>query len=182
MPRRSFAVLSLLLLGLVGGCNNPLEAGRPAMLGPAEMRINPTFTRLTTNGLRADVELTDAFDDATKGGGAITFELFEYEARDTDVLGDRIGEPARYDLSTIGAQRAHWQSVVRTYRFDLPWPDLRERQAYVLVATYVPQASGPVDGSAETAADPEAGRLFDRLVIQPPAPVESDELAPATTG
>lgn len=158
---------SLLICAIGGlsasGCRPPLPSGdRPAMFEPVELRINPTFTRLrsfdsdaTPDGIEADVELRDEFRDSAKGGGAIYFELFHYIPEGPDVRGDQIGGPARYDLSTVEAQRQHWQNIVRSYRFRLPWRDLDPTERYVLSATYQP---GPDDGGE---------RLFDQLVILP---------------
>ena len=130
------------------------------MFEPASLRINPTFTRLTKGqeaGERvdADVELADALGDSAKGGGGIYFELFQYRPRGVDVRGDRVGEPAYYDLSTQDAQKQYWQNVSRTYRFRLPWPELDAKGGYVLSATYEPL---PGQGGE---------RLFDRLVLRP---------------
>lgn len=132
------------------------------MLEPATMRINPTFTRfrsfdanLDPDGIEADIELRDEFGDATKGGGNIYFELYEYAPAGADVRGELIGAPARFSLSTVGDQREHWQNIVRSYRFRLPWTELDPAERYVLTATYLP-------------GEGRAGeRLFDRLVILP---------------
>jgi len=156
---------SVFICGLLSGCmGGGTTASRPAMFEPTQMRINPTFTRFrsfdgegSARGIEADVELRDGFDDATKGAGAIYFELFEYLPQGADARGARVGEPARYDLSTIGAQQRYWQNIVRTYRFRLPWQGLDPQQRYVLSATYLPP-----EGSA-------GERLFDRLVILPVA-------------
>ena len=137
---------SVFICGLLSGCiGGGAIANRPAMFEPTQMRINPTFTRFrsvdgegSAQGIEADVELRDPFDDATKGAGAIYFELFEYVPQGADARGPRLGEPARYDLSTIGAQQRHWQNIVRTYRFDLPWQGVDPTQRYVLSATYLP--------------------------------------------
>ncbi len=145
------------------GClGNGLRGSRPAMFEPSQMRINPTFTRfrsfgadLAIDGIEADIELRDEFGDATKGGGIIYFELHEYVPEGADVRGEQIGEAAGFNLSSVDAQRRHWQNVVRTYRFRLPWQDLDPTDRYVLSATYLPR-----EGSA-------GERLFDRLVILP---------------
>ena len=155
---------SVFICGLLSGCGTGggLRGNRPAMFEPAEIRINPTFTRfrsfdndLTPDGVEADVELRDEFDDATKGGGHVYFELYAYVPEGADVRGEQVGQAVRYDLSTVGAQREHWQNVVRTYRFRLPWQDLDPTERYVLTATYLP---GEGAGGE---------RLFDRLVILP---------------
>ena len=73
-----------------------------------------------------------------------------------DVRGNQVGDgPEFFDLSTAEAQRRHWQNVVRTYRFRLPFGGLEPRGRYVLSATYQPG-----EGQAGT-------RLFDRLVVLP---------------
>ena len=143
------------------GCATDAKQGeRPAMFQPAAMRINPTFTRLRRGEDRqerveTDVELADAFGDATKGAGGIYFELFKYRPDGADVRGTPIGEPAFYDLSTDDAQRQHWQNVIRTYRFRLPFDGLNTGGRYVLSATYQPR---PGQGGE---------RLFDRFVVLP---------------
>ncbi len=167
-PRLS---LSLLMVSMgfcvLSGCMGRAGSVRPIMLGPARMQINPTFTRLSATGLQADIELEDAFGDPAKGGGAITFELFEYAASGTDIRGERIGVPVRFDLSTPEAQRAHWQPVVRTYRFELPWGSLSRRVPYLLMATYDPTAEAVGDTFNSIATTQPAQRLFDRHIIQP---------------
>lgn len=162
---KHFSVLyvSVFLCGFHAGCGIGGPRGnRPAIFEPAQMRINPTFTRFrsfdgdqTPDGIEADVELRDEFDDATKGGGFVYFELYGYDPQGADVRGEQVGEPVRYDLSTVDAQRDHWQNVVRTYRFRLPWQDLDPTERYVLAVTYLPGAGAGGE------------RLFDRLVILP---------------
>ena len=132
------------------------------MFEPVELRINPTFTRFRSFdadtrplGIEADVELRDEFRDPTKGGGSIYFELYRYIPEGPDVRGEQIGQPARYDLSTVAAQREHWQNIVRSYRFRLPWHDLDPAERYVLSATYEPRT------------EDRGERLFDQLVILP---------------
>jgi hypothetical protein len=161
---RALVVLICAIWSLAGpACRRTALPGhRPAMFEPVEMRINPTFTRfrsfdadLSPDGIEADVELRDEFGDATKGGGSIYFELYQYVPQGADVRGEQIGGPARYDLSTVGAQREYWQNIVRSYRFRLPWRDLDVTERYVLTATYLPPAAS------------RGERIFDRLVILP---------------
>ena len=143
------------------GCRPPLPSGdRPAMFEPVELRINPTFTRFRSfdadtshDGIEADVELRDEFRDSTKGGGLIYFELYHYIPAGPDVRGPQIGGPAGFDLSTVAAQREHWQNIVRSYRFRLPWRDLDPTERYVLSATYGPRE------------EHRGERLFDQIVI-----------------
>ncbi|MEL7239132.1 MAG: hypothetical protein AAGK78_09735, partial [Planctomycetota bacterium] len=122
----------LLLLILPVACATPRDpVTREAAFGPAEMRINQTFTRMrdtdgdgTPDRVEANIELIDAYGDATKGSGVVSFDLFQYATGGTDVLGQRVGSPQLYDLGTSEQQSEHWQSVVRTYRFRLPWTGL----------------------------------------------------------
>lgn len=168
-PRTIFLLclcLTLFICGQSTGCANPLTDRRPAIFGPAAVRINPTFTRLQSfdndgeiDGIEADLELRDEFGDATKGGGEIFFELFAYDPQGPDVRGEPIGEPIRFDLSSVGAQRRHWQNVIRSYRFQLRYDDLNPGAAYVLTATWQPQATGRNGGTGR--------RLQDRLVVTP---------------
>ena len=144
--------LPLLLLLVACGCAG--EAGRPraAMFGPAEMRLNPTFTRVTDAGrVRADLELRDAAGDLTKGAGRVTFALHDYDADGpADILGDPRGGPASYELADAAAQGRHWQSALRTYRFRLPFGELPPGERFVLLATY---------------DEPGGGRLADRVLL-----------------
>ena len=158
------SVLICAICGLSGlACTTPRLGGdRPAMFEPVQMRINPTFTRFRSfdanqdpDGVEADVELRDEFGDATKGAGFVYFELYDYVPEGADVRGPQVGEAVRYDLSSVEAQRQHWQNVVRTYRFRLPWRELDPQRRYVLSATYLPGESSAGE------------RLFDRLVILP---------------
>lgn len=169
LPVPCFLLLASLLIGGPNlGCANPLTDRRPAMFGPTTLRINPTFTRLQrfdsngeVDGIEADVEFRDDFGDATKAAGIIFFELFTYEPQGPDVRGEAVGEPIRFDLSSMGAQRRHWQNVIRSYRFQLRFDDLEPSASYVLSATWQPRPAGPGEGGG-------AGkRLVDRLVVAP---------------
>ena len=143
----------LVLLIFLAGCAP--DAGRPraAMFGPAEMRLNPTFTRMTGSGVRAHLELLDSAGDLTKGAGRATFEVFEYGEGQADVQGEPAARPRVFELGDAEAQAEHWQAVVRTYRFRLPL-DAEPGRRYLLLATYEPVGEG-------------SGRLFDRVVLQP---------------
>ena len=155
----------ILVAILVAGCGPTRPTVREAAFGPAQMRINETFTRLrdADGDERADfvevnVELLDAYGDATKGGGTLSLDLHEYAAAGTDVRGERVGESQTYDLAGVEAQRRHWQPVVRLYRFRLPQEV--EEGRYLLSAVYRPSV-------AETEAGEQGTRrLFDRLVVQ----------------
>lgn len=154
MPRRAVLLCWGIgfLLALVG-CAGERGTVRPAMLGPATMRLNPTFTRVQTGGVTADVELLDSFGDSVKGGGRLTFVLSEYRPQAGEVRGAAVGRPAQYDLDGRAAQEEHWVGVTDSYRFSLPWARLEARRAYVLEATY--DAGG------------DAERQFDRLILRP---------------
>ena len=147
----------LVLVGLaLAGCAGPAGSERAAMLGPASLRINPTFTRPADGAVQADVELIDAFGDPTKGAGTLTLALFEYDAEGAAVKGDAAGEPRQYDLATDVGQRRHWQAVVRTYRASYPLGNLDASRPYVLRAIFTPTR-------------PDSPRLFDELVLRPRA-------------
>ena len=162
--RRTLLLLMLFLLPL--GCVDARRAiSRDAAFGPARMRINDTFTRLRdSNGddkpdqLEANVELIDAFGDATKGAGIMRFDLYDYAPEGTDFVGEPVGSTQTYDLSTGLEQSRYWQSVVRTYRFRLPW-QLAGDQRYVLSVVYEPG-----EAERETLTD-EPRRLYDRIVV-----------------
>ncbi len=154
MPGRlmSFCCGIGLALGLVG-CAGERGSPRPALLGPAEMRLNPTFTRIQTGGVTADVELLDAFGDAVKGGGRMTFVLHEYRPRGDDVRGGRVGSAARFALDGREQQIDYWSGITQSYRFELPWARLDADRTYVLEATY--------------AAGEGVERQFDRVILRP---------------
>lgn len=159
--------LLLIVLVVPFACATPRNpVAREAAFGPAELRINQTFTRMRdTNGddtpdrVEANIELIDAYGDATKGSGIVSFDLFEYATGGTDVQGPRVGSPQLYDLGTSEQQSEHWQSVVRTYRFRLPWTELDGEQRYVLSAVYRPSANETETG------EQSQRRLYDRLIV-----------------
>lgn len=171
-------VVLTMVVGMVAGCRTQRDDRRPAFFTPQALRINPTFTRLADlsgrgqlSGVEADIELRDQFDDSTKGAGEIYFELHAYRPFGPDIRGDQVGDVVRFDLSTVAAQRQHWQ-VIGTYRFRLPFGRLEPERSYVLSATYTPSIE----------ESPQARRLFDRLIITPPRvrePVEDDPEEPA---
>ena len=157
---------SVIVCGHLLGCANQPRVSRSAMFEPAEMRINPTFSRFKSfdaddvpDGIEADLELRDRFGDPTKAAGDVYFELFRYQPTGSDVRGEQVGRAIVFKLGTAAAQQLHWQNVIRTYRFQLPWGDLDPRGSYVLSATY-----GPPPPAAGEAGAP---RLFDRLVVAP---------------
>ena len=159
-------LLFVLLMTAAAGCVDPRRAiTREAAFGPARLRINDTFTRLrdsngdeTPDQLEANIELIDAFGDATKGAGIMRFDLYDYAPEGTDFVGEPVGSTQTYDLSTGLEQSRYWQSVVRTYRFRLPW-QLAGDQRYVLSVVYEPG-----EAERETLTD-EPRRLYDRIVV-----------------
>ena len=165
---RSVRLLLVVVMILVGvcGCVDPRRAvTREAAFGPAELRINDSFSRLrdasgdgTPDQLEASVELLDAFGDATKGAGTFSFEVFEYEVGDVDIRGTRLGETRTFALDAGAEQQRYWQPVLRSYLFRLPL-DVEPGQRLVLSASYQPSA-----GEMATTSD-KAERLFDRLVV-----------------
>jgi len=151
----------LMLCALAGfGCESPASPSPPVdLFAPTAMRVHPIFTQIANwthspkpDGIEAQLEFTDQFDDPTKASGRALFELFDYRKDSPDPRGKRLGW-WKGSLETPAEQRQRWNKTLRTYRFQLDYPAVSPSQAYVLVATF--ELSG-------------GGRFFSSIVL--PAP------------
>ncbi len=144
--RSSATAAAVGLAVLIGaGC----EADRPAapaasvdLFVPKEMRIHPIFTQVADldgagkpDGIKAQLEFDDPFDDPTKASGQVLFELFDY-IRQAPFTGKRVGGPWVASLATPAEQRDKWNKTLRTYLFPLSYPAISTTQDYVLTATF----------------------------------------------
>jgi len=127
------------------------------MFVPTGMRIHPIFTQVEDwtgdgkpDGVEAQLEFHDQFDDPTKASGAVLFELFEYRKFSPDPRGKRVAGPWTMSLASLAEQRDRWNTTLRTYRFQLDDPGISTGQSYVLSAVF--ESSG-------------GGRFFDRIVL-----------------
>jgi hypothetical protein len=168
MNARVSASLFLLCAFTGFGC----EEGRSAstqpvdLFAPTGMRVHPIFTQIadwTTHsgkpdGVEAQLEFTDQFGDPTKASGRVLFELFEYRRDSPDPRGKRLGRWVGL-LDTPAEQRERWNTTLRTYRFQLDYPNVSPSEAYVLSAIF--ELSG-------------GGRFFDSIVL-PGRPDEKPE-------
>jgi hypothetical protein len=154
-----------LLLILVTGCASaPVERDNAEVLmfGPTRMRLHPIFTQVKdwtgdniADGIEAEVEFQDQFDDPTKAAGKIMFELYAYRQGFPDPRGDRIVNPWVGSLLTLQQQREHWNRTSRTYSFQLAMPGISLKRTYVLTAMFE-------NGNGR--------RFFSRLILNPQQP------------
>lgn len=174
-PGRCAAVLPLLLSALAS-CETkyPPSEADARLFGAKSMRIHPTFTRVKDwtgdgkpDGIEAVVELQDEFGEPTRGTGSLMFELYTYQPTHPDPRGRRVPEVWVRPIMNRQEQVAHWSRALRAYSFRIPFDPGRTR--YVLAATF----ERPND----------QGRLFDQIVLEPPAPERniSPATAPAAT-
>lgn len=91
--------------------------------------------------LHARVELVDAMGDSLKAAGQFRLELFA-----SDEMGRTVGRRLyqwQIDISTLEAQREHYDSVTRAYLFRLRLDDPRPpSQPTLLRATFMPADRG----------------------------------------
>ena len=141
---RRFAPCLLLIL-LTGCTSNPLERddAEIRMFGPTHMRLHPIFTQVKNwsgdnapDGIEAEVEFQDQFDDPTKAAGKVMFELFAYRQGYPDPRGERIVNPWVGSLLTLQQQREHWNRTSRTYSFQLAMPGISLKRSYVLTGMF----------------------------------------------
>jgi len=150
----------MLLLSMTIGCSaNRATPGTIDMFAPTGMRIHPIFTQVADldkdgkpDGIEAQLEFQDQFGDPTKASGQVLFELFDYRRNSPDPRGTRVGGPWMESLAGLDEQHARWNTTLRTYRFDLSYPNIRNDQPYVLTAIFE-LTSG--------------GRFFDQIVLTP---------------
>jgi len=160
--------VALLSLALLAGtaCTSSQQIARPAEFGPTTLRIHPTFTQVkdwtgdsVPDGVEAVVELLDTFGEPIRGNGTLLFELWGYKKYDPDPLGKRVGGPWQGLLLTRQEQEMQWSPALRAYTFQLAKLNIDEGREFVLTASF--EAAGGADS-------PGGGRLFDRLIIEPP--------------
>ena len=136
------------------------------MFGPVSVRVHPTFTQVKDwtgdgkpDGVEAVVELRDEFDEPTRGAGTLLFELHGYRRDHPEPAGTRLAEPWTGSLTTKEDQPKHWSPALRAYTFQLPYPQVAGGQTYVLRVTFESVGGATREGG---------GRLFDRLILEPP--------------
>ncbi len=135
------------------------SAGRSTvdMFAPTGMRIHPIFTQIVdwnkdgkSDGIEAQLEFQDQFGDPTKASGRVLFELFDYRRNSPDPRGLRVAGPWVGSLATLDEQHERWNTTLRTYRFQLNYPEIRGERSYVLTAIF--ELAG-------------GGRFFDRVIL-----------------
>src|SRR4051812_12404338 len=166
-PARALPLLLLCCLGW--GCESSPTIAREEAFGPSEVRLHPTFTQVKDwtgdgkpDGIEAVVELLDSFHEPTRGSGTFVFEAYEFRQNDPNPANKRLGDPWIVKLETREDQDAKWNTALRAYTFQLPGK-FRPSQTYVLDVRF------ETTGGANK---PGGGRLFDRLVIEPPADIK----------
>jgi hypothetical protein len=179
-PFLRLCCLSLILApGILAGCDSSPKIAREEAFGPSKVRIHPTFTQVKdwngdggVDGVEAVVELLDSFDEPTKASGTMLFQLSEYKPADPNPADRQLADPWRLPIETRDQQVAHWNTALRAYTFQLPRAKLDRGRTFVLDVTF--ETAGGVD-------KPGGGRLFDRLVIEPPPEVRKpgDKVKPA---
>ena len=139
-----FAIF-LLLLSSVGCASKPMDRddAEVTLFGPQRMRLHPIFTQVkdwtgdnVPDGVDAEVEFQDQFDDPTRAAGKMLFELFYYRPGYPDPRGERVANPWVGELVTLQQQRDHWNRTSRTYGFQLAMPSISATRGYVLTATF----------------------------------------------
>ena len=130
---------------LLGCASKPIErdSAEAAMFGPERMRLHPIFTQVkdwtgdgVPDGIEAEVEFQDQFDDPTKAAGKMIFELYHYRPGYADPRGERAGTPWVAELLTLEQQRGHWNRTSRTYSFQLAMPGISPKHGYVVTAMF----------------------------------------------
>ncbi len=160
--------LLIALIVLPAGCRGGGEGGRTVTVderrfAPAEVRLHPVFTRVAdfdgdgrVDGIEAMLEMTDRFDDPTKGSGTVVFELYEFDEEGDEGRGRRLGREWTGSLVTLDLQRRRWNPQLRGYEFQLDQPGLGRGGRITLEARFA-----PIDGP----------RLEDTITLEnrPPA-------------
>jgi hypothetical protein len=146
---------------MIAGCETDHAASSAQsttdMFAPTGMRIHPIFTQVEDwnkdnrpDGIEAQLEFQDQFGDPTKASGRVLFELFEYRRDSPDPRGQRLAGPWVGSLMTLDEQHERWNTTLRTYRFQLTYPQIRGDSSYVLTAVF--ELAG-------------GGRFFDRVIL-----------------
>ena len=138
---------------MIGGCNGPQSpASQPAglvavpepiqLLLPKQIRIHSfTGTRDFSDsggikGIDVRIEAIDGYGDAGKAFGRFRFELFAFKPTSADPKGPRIAVWT-VDVADPKVNRAHWNSIMRTYQFKLGWREpIPVGQKFVLSAMF----------------------------------------------
>lgn len=174
LPCPPARVLTLLLLTLLGaGCNSTPTIAREEAFGPSQVRLHPTFSQIKdwtgdgkVDGVEAVVELLDSFGEPTRGSGTLVFELSEYRSHDPQPAARRVADPFLEKLDTREAQQAKWNAALRSYTFQLPLPKIDKTNTFVLDVSFE-----PLGGTTR----PGGGRLFDRLLLEPPSDLKKPD-------
>ena len=102
------------------------------------LRIYPSTRFIESDGqtlLQARVELRDQMGDAIKAAGTLRFDLFASSASG-EALGERLYHWG-VDMITLADQKAHFDSVTRTYQYRLRLDDATaSQQPTVLRVTF----------------------------------------------
>ena len=154
--------MGLALLFCGSSCNGPrvLPQGQNAraIVGPASIRIHPTFTQVKSwagsdapDGIEVLLEVRDRWDEPIRATGKVIFELYSYRTGFPDPRGERVVNPWVASLATVEEQASRWQRVERAYKFELSYPQIDRGRTYILTASF----------------ETDGGRLFDRLNLGP---------------
>jgi len=126
-----------------GRAGGPVEVPSPIdLLLPKSIRIHPfTGTRVFdqaggVTGIDARIEAIDGYGDANKAFGQFRFELFRFKPNSRDPKGRRLAV-WRVAADSPKNNRAHWDSITRTYQFKLAWDEsIPVGQKFVLLAVF----------------------------------------------
>ena len=146
------AGLDLLLLtgcegaGGIGGSAG--LSGRQPAFWVSKVHLQKSFTAVKgenaslelPNRVEAYVELKDQFGDPIKALGEFRFELFQYRPALADPRGKRFGQGGiqEVNLGAVEENQQHWDSISRSYRFDLRLPEeAANLKKVVLQVTFV---------------------------------------------
>lgn len=170
------SVTTILLCGCVSGTHSRSMFDQQ-MFGPAAIRIHPTFTQPRDwtgggklDGIEATLEIEDQFGEPTRSTGRAMFELYEYRKDTPRLRGNRIGNPWIFHLNARSEQQEHWNSALRAYTFQLPFPGVKTNRYYVLDVQFDLNADAAARPGTMPSSMPStvpATRLFDQLIIEP---------------
>jgi hypothetical protein len=162
---RWWILSAALLLGCESSASAPHSSTQPDLFAPTAMRVHPIFTQVSDwthsgkpDGVEAQLEFTDQFGDPTKASGKVLFELFDFRRESPDPRAKRLGHWVG-SLATPDEQKERWNTTLRTYRFQLDYPQLDPAHTYVLCATFELTTGG---------------RFFDQIVL-PGHPAEKTD-------
>ncbi|HXE52297.1 MAG TPA: hypothetical protein VN541_04745 [Tepidisphaeraceae bacterium] len=172
-----FAAAIVTGLCLVVGCGgepHPRSRLDQRMFGPASIRVHPTFTQVRDwtgngkpDGIEATLEVEDQFGDPTRTTGKVIFELYSYRKDSADVRGKRIGGPWISSLDTRQQQEERWNSALRSYTFQLHFPQITKDRYYVLTAQLDLNGQAATTRPASNSEKTRPDRLFAQLIIEP---------------